>query len=476
MADHKTHKPDLKVIPMVICILVALAICFVIPKPQEVSTQGWNLLGIFVATILGLIIKPLPLGALSMVSMAVLCVSGVMTRVEVFSSYSNAPVWLVIMASFIAKGFSSTGLGRRLAYLFTSIFGRTSLGISYSLVATDLFLAPVIPSVTARAAGVVLPILEGISSSYKSFPKTNTANYLGKFLILVSFQAAVVTSAMFLTAIISNPMIVALLDGTGIELDWVTWAKAAIVPGLISLACIPLVVYFIYPPELKYTPKAPEIAREKLEEMGSMKSKEIVMCITVLGLLVLWAGSKYFGISILVSAMVGLSILLIFDVLHWHTILKDDVAWDTFIWFGALIMMAEGLAKYGVIAWFSSQAELMLGGVSWEYGLPIIVLLYFYSHYFFASSTAHVSSMFIPMLTIALSMGAPAMLAAFSLTFTSSLMAGLTHYGCTPAPILFSVGYSSLADWWKTGLLVSIINILIWGFVGAYWWKIIGIW
>jgi len=33
----------------------------------------------------------------------------------------------------------------------------------------------------------------------------------------------------------------------------------------------------------------------------------------------------------------------------------------------------------------------------------------------------------------------------------------------------------SVGTWWKLGLMVSIINIVIWGVVGALWWKVLGL-
>ena len=474
---NKEHGRDVKVKPLIFCVLVALVIAFVIPKPELLSSSAWQLLAVFIATICGLILKPLPLGAAAMLSVTILCVSGILTHKEAFASFAAVPVWLVIMASFIAKGFVETGLGKRLAYMFMSYFGKSSLGISYSMVATDLFLAPVIPSVTARSAGIIFPILKAISDSYDSYPHSNSSSRLGKYLVLVSFQACVITSSMFLTAIVSNPLLAEMLQSNfNITIDWSTWAMAGIVPGLVCLLILPFVVRLFYAPELKVTPDAPVIARQKLAEMGPMSFKEIVMCATVFMLLFFWAGSKYFGISILVTAMMGLVILLLADILHWGKIIKDSTAWDTFIWFGFLIMLAENLAKQGVIAWFSQEAGVMLAGISWQVGLSALVLFYFYSHYLFASSTAHVSSMFVPFMALALGMGAPPMLAALLFMFASSLMAGLTHYGCTPAPIIFGLGYTSLKEWWNVGLFVSVINIAIFGTVGMLWWKTLGLW
>ncbi len=77
---------------------------------------------------------------------------------------------------------------------------------------------------------------------------------------------------MFLTAMAANPLIAKLAhDVAGVDITWTSWAIAAIVPGLASLIITPLVIYKLYPPEIKETPDAAKIATEKLKEMGPFK-------------------------------------------------------------------------------------------------------------------------------------------------------------------------------------------------------------
>jgi DASS family divalent anion:Na+ symporter len=72
--------------------------------------------------------------------------------------------------------------------------------------------------------------------------------------------------------------------------------------------------------------------------------------------------------------------------------------------------------------------------------------------------------------------GAPPVLAALVLAFFSNLFAGMTHYGTGPAPVLFGTGYVELGTWWRMGLLVSVVNIVIWVGLGGLWWKVLGLW
>jgi DASS family divalent anion:Na+ symporter len=146
------------------------------------------------------------------------------------------------------------------------------------------------------------------------------------------------------------------------------------------------------------------------------------------------------------------------------------------IWLAILVTMSTFLTKFGFIGWFSGIMEHMVHGWSWEWAFLTLILAYFYSHYFFASNTAHVSSMYAAFLAVSISVGAPPLLAALVLAFFSSLFSSMTHYGTTAGAILYAAGYVALPAWWLNGFIMSIINIIIWLGVGGIWWKAIGIW
>ena len=119
------------------------------------------------------------------------------------------------MAFFISRGFVKTGLGRRIALQFVKLFGKKTLGLAYSLVGVDLILAPATPSNTARAGGIMFPIIKSLSESFGSSPRDGSERKMGAFLIFTEFQGNLITSAMFLTAMAGNPIAQSLLkNGT----------------------------------------------------------------------------------------------------------------------------------------------------------------------------------------------------------------------------------------------------------------------
>jgi DASS family divalent anion:Na+ symporter len=320
------------------------------------------------------------------------------------------------------------------------------------------------------------PIVRSVAEAFNSRATDGTERRMGAFLILNSFYGNLVTSAMFLTAMAANPLSVQMAAEAGIEITWIRWAVAASIPGITSLLVVPFFLYRIYPPQIKETPRAPEVAREHLKEMGPLKRGEAIMLGTFALLLFLWIFGKQLHVPSAVAALVGLAILLVTRVLTWEDILGERGAWDTFIWLSTLVMMATFLSKLGLVEWFSSEMGGLFTGMGWLPAFLMLSLVYFYSHYFFAGNTAHISSMYAAFLAVALGVGTPPLLAALVLAFFSNLFSSMTHYGTGPAPVLFGAGYVRLTQWWRLGAVVSVVNVVIWLGVGGVWWKLLRLW
>ena len=469
-------KKDVKVIPLLITIAIGVVLWNIKP-PTGLEQDAWHLFAIFVATITGLIIKPIPGGAVTILALTVIVVTKTLPLGDALSGFQNTTVWLIAIAFFISRGFIKTGLGSRVAYFFVMKFGKKTLGLSYALLASDLVLSPAMPSNTARGGGIILPIVRALSETYGSRVGDGTERKIGAFLTKTSFQGVVITSAMFLTAMAGNPLAANLAeDLTGVTISWTSWALAAIVPGVISLILIPLIIYFLYPPEIKETPAASEMAATKLKEMGPLKKSEWYMLGVFVLVLCLWIFGTSIDLNATAAAFIGLCALLLFQVLTWNDIKKEEGAWDTLVWFAVLVMMASSLNKLGMIPWFSTNMESAVSGMSWIWALIILAIVYFYSHYLFASNTAHISAMYTAFLAVMIAAGAPVLLSALLLGFFSNLFACTTHYGTGPAPAFFGTGYVSQTKWWSLGFIISIVHIVVWLGIGSAWWKIIGLW
>jgi DASS family divalent anion:Na+ symporter len=458
-----------------VVLLSGLAIALT-PPPSGITPQAWRLLAIFVATIVGSIVRPVPGGAVVLIGVAAIALTNTLPVDQALRGYADPIVWLVLAAFFISRGMIKTGLGRRIAFLFIRAIGHRSLGLGYALAGTDMLLASVIPSNGARSGGIIFPIAKSLAEAYDSRPGP-TAGRLGAFLMSFLYQCDVMICAMFLTGQASNVLIARFAkEVTGIELSYGRWLLGAIVPGLVALLIVPPLLYRIFPPEVKRTPGAAEFAKAELGRMGPMSLPEKLMLLVFGVVASLWMTTALHGIGYAVVALLGICVLLLSGVLDWDDVLSERAAWDVFIWYGGLVRMAEALGETGITNRFAEAAAGFTTGWVWWAALAVLALIYFYSHYGFASITAHATAMYIPFLVVTIAAGAPPYLVVLLLAYFSNLSASLTHYGTTPAPIWFGAGYLKQRTWWKLGLISSVLNIVIWTAVGLLWWKLRGWW
>lgn len=463
-------------VPAIAWIGGLLAFLWFLPPPEGLTLQTWHLFAIFLTTIVSLIVNLYPMGIVCLLALAVCGITETLSIKQVLSAFSSNIIWLILLAFLLARGFTKTGLGARIAYYFILNMGKNTLGLSYGLITTEFLLAPFTPSNTARGGGIVYPIISSLAKEYNSCPKEGTQRRIGSYLMTLGFQTNVITSAMFLTATAGNPLIASLAAKFNVEISWTTWALAALVPGVINLAILPWVIQWLYPSEIKTTPEAPSFAKQKLEEMGPLSKAEWIMLLTFGVLLTLWVTGPYLGVDATVAALLGLSILLVTRVLNWDDIAGERNAWHTFVWLGTLLMLSSHLTEFGLMDWFGGHMKSFITTSNWVVALGTVSLVYFYSHYGFASITAHISAMFSAFGIVAIGTGAPPMLSLLLLAFLSSLCAGITHYGTGTAPVYYATEYVSFKDWWRVGGILSVVNLTTWGVVGAVWWKVLGLW
>lgn len=466
---------------MAITFAFALILWF-IPAPKGVAENAWHLFAIFAATILGIILKAAPMGTMCMMALGFTALTQVLAPGDAgksitksLSGFGDKVIWLIGISFFIARGFIKTGLGNRIAFLFIRVFGKSSLGLAYGLGLADVCLAPAIPSNTARGGGIIYPIMKSMAISFDSVPeRPETHRKLGSFLTLNSYYMNLISSSMFLTGTASNPMCQKFAAGFGVNISWMSWAAAGFLPGLVAFLVVPLVLYKLYPPELKKTDGAPQMAAQKLKEMGPISKNEWLMLLAFFILLGLWIFGSSLSIDATTTAFIGLTLLLLTSVLTWEDIKSEKGAWDTIIWFAVLVMMASSLNELGFIGWFSDLIKVKIGDMTWTFAFPVIILVYFFSHYIFASATAHVAAMYAALLGVGIAAGIPPMLLAMMLGFLGSIFGVLTHYGHGPAPVFFGSGFVDLKSWWIHGLEIGIVLLIIYMGIGGLWMKILG--
>jgi len=474
-AEPKGAKLD----KVAIAVAAGLALRFAVPVPAGLTAQAWSALAIFAATIFGLVLEPLPVGAWAFCCLTVALATKTLSLQAGFAAFTNPVIWLIVCSFFFAAGFQKTGLGSRVANLFVKYFGKSTLGLAYGLCAADALVSPAMPSTSARAGGIFMPIVSSLAQASGSKPNDPSRTKMGTFLVSSLLHTSNHSSNLFLTSAAQNLLCLNLAAGLGAPVAgaFMAWFAASCVPALVGIAVTPLLCYKLTPPELKDTPEAPRMAEERLKEMGPMSGDEKIM-LSVMGVAVsLWMFGDALGVAPVTAAMIGLSALLVTGVLSWKECLAYGPAWDTLTWFAVLIGMSSALNDMGVIATFanavsSSLATMGLGPLQL---CALLNVAYYYSHYLFASQTAHVGALYAAFMAIMLSSGVPGVAAALSLAFTTNVFGSMTHYASGQSAIYFGAGYIKLEELMRDGALFGPLFLGIWIVIGGLWWKALGL-
>ena len=295
-------------IPKVLIILTLLAAGLWEFKPDGISESGWHLLIIFIATIITIISAPMPLGALAILSLTATVITGTLSTSEALSGFNSNISWLVLLALFVSESISKSGLGKRIAYYLICKSRNSLISLSYTLVICELILSPAIPSIVARGGGIIYPILASLIEVLDEKGKKEDVNF---YLIQVCFHSTVITSAITLTAMAANPLVISIASTFGIHISWSTWFIAAIIPGLLNLILMPIILYYILKPTDIDICKVKQFAKNQLDSLKAFTKEEILITSTLIGLITLWIFGDYLGINATKTILIGFSILLI---------------------------------------------------------------------------------------------------------------------------------------------------------------------
>lgn len=463
-------------------IVIGLILSF-LPAPEGLSREGWLYFSLFVTVFIALIMEPFPSAYIGLLGVVIACLlkigppvsqSGTLTSEKVLmwglSGFANTTVWLIFVAFMFAVGYEKTGLGKRISLIFVSRMGRKTLGLGYAIAIADLLLSPFMPSNTARSGGTIFPIVKNIPALYDSSPEKEPRK-IGAYISWVAIASTCVTSSMFSTAMATNILGNSLVEELGIAgPSWGEWCLYFLPVGLLLIISVPLITYFVYPPSLKTSESIPAWACDELKALGKISRNEIIMAMLSGLALVLWIFGKYFDINPTVSALGVLCMMVLFNIISWNDIITNRAAWNVFLWFGALVTLAGGLNNVGFLSWFAIKITSGILSFSPAVILICLLLAFYFTHYLFASATAHATALLTLFLATAKNIpGINLPLLTCLLLFTFGLMGILTPYATGPSPIWYGFGYIPSGTFWKLGAFFGVIFILVLIIIGIPW-------
>lgn len=447
----------------------ALAIgIWLAPVPAGLTAPAWHLFAVFVAAITAVLDGALPLLTSTMLAAAAAVLTGTISAAKAFAGFANPSVLLVVTAFLVAQAVVKSGLGRRISLFMVSRFGRSSLGLAYSIVVTDAVIAPAFPSNTARG-GVLFPIVLSVAQGSGSKPDDPDGRRLGGYLMFCAMASLAVSSALWMTATSANPIGIQVARDFGIEIGFGKWLIAACVPAITAIAALPWVIARLFPPRVGKTPKAPLEARKALAALGPLSRDECITAAAFVLMVSAWVFADKLNLNVTIIAFAGLGVLLATEVLTTADIATQGDTLATFLWLAVLFALSGQLNELGFMGYAGQRLAAHIGGLSWPLTYVVLIVIYVAIHYMFVSQSSQVLALLGVFLDVGIRGGVPRPLMAFALLFASSYFSVITPQGGSQNVIFVGSGYLTQRELYRLGLLTTLFFLAVFMVIGTGW-------
>ena len=411
------------------------------PVPDGLTPPAWHLFAIFASTIASVIVGAFPILTASVLAVGIAVLSGVLTPAKAYAGFANGTILLIVVAFLVARAIVKCGLGQRLGHLVVKLFGRSTLGLGYSIFLLDAVIAPAFPSDTARS-GVLYPLVLSLAEGGGSRPDEKSRKKMGAYLMFCAMATLTLSSALWLTAMAGNPLGAEIGKAQGFQ-DFLRLvargrrgadarhARAAAAAHLQDL-----------PAGSEGDAEAPAAARKALAAMGPLSLHEKIVAATFVVMVLLWGLAGTLKLDLTAVAFLGLGVLLATGVLTLKDIGQQGDVLATFIWFAILYTLSGQLNALGFMGYLGERLGGSLGGLPWLAAYAILVVAYVLLHYLFVSQTAHVLALFGVFLGVGVQLGVPVPVLGFALLFSTSYMSTITPQASSANVLVVGSGYS----------------------------------
>ena len=429
--------------------------------PIGLSIPAYHSLIILLLVFMLVTFEPIPFPAIALLTLVLQVVLGVAPPDQVASSFMNDAVLFVMGSLMFAIAIVHQGLDIRLARFIVFIFGKSKRMFLAGLMSISAILSSFLGEHTVIA--IMLPI--GLSV----IKNIDTQQTDGKNAVLITlFSIAYGT----IIGSIGTPsggarnviMINYLQEFSNVHIDYWKWMKHAYPILIIQLIVAYFVLQFAFPSSLKNIKMR---GYKKNVENRSIKKdiNHLFSCLIIIAIIASWfTFNDIYGLGII--ALGGALTFMIFGMITWEEINKNT-NWGVILLFAATISLGFQINETGASSWLVIKFNELLNSlpsnsmnVSWS----IMAILSGLTANFFTSSAT--VSLIGPM---AIELHPT----DISFALSSAIASGfsfLTVISSPTAMIIYSTGLVSTKVFFRVGILMFIISILILYLMSQFYW------
>ncbi len=393
-----------------------------------------------------------------------------------FSGFANTALVLVASALFLAAAMTATGLDKRIALNILSRVGVETRHVVVGTILVGFVIAFLVPSTTARVACLV-PITLGIIAAFG----VNRKGAFASMLMITTVQTASIWNVGIKTAAAQNMVAVGFIEKAfGKTITWLEWLIAAGPFAILMSTALYFVMTRMIPPEVKEVAGGREAIRKSLAEHGPMKTSEKKLLALSLTLLAFWATEGVlhkFDTSTTTITAVALMFLPGVDIMTWKEA-QPKIPWGTVVLFGIGISLGTALLQTKGAIWLADivVAEFGLKQATALFVLGVMSLFLVVIHLGFASATALAAAM-IPIVIAVLQGIATPGINVIGMTLLLQFVVSFGFILVVNAPqnmVAYGTDTFAARDFVRTGLVLTLLALVLVMVLGATYWRWLG--
>lgn len=455
--NHTSHSFS-KTYGIPLAVLLALCVDW-LPLPG-LEPLGQRTLAFFVFIFLLYLTEALPLTVSSLLVVPLASLLRLAPLKELVAPFGSPVIFLLLGGFFLAQAMLESGLAKRLAFLVLLHMGSSTHRLILSIVFTNILLAFLIPSTTARVS-ILLPPCLSILELYKESPNSRFAANL----LLTLATTCSTISAGILPATITNPVINEYLPQFSLpSYSYLEWLQLGFFPALLLTLCSWFLIQKLYPPETDSLPGGKEFLRQELRTMGPMDVRQKKVLGVFLVTIFFWMTGEWFHLDTTTVCLAGAMLLLLpkVEVLDWRTVISH-LNYNVLFIAGGGLSLGNLLLKNGTAAWL---ANCIFSQLSLQQLSPVVFLaclLFFcqFLHVFFVGTTVMCTTLLPIILTLSQAAGFPARATAFAACMVISGYPVLLFYCTTSSILVYGTGKVPFSAFPRTGLPISLLVCLV---------------
>lgn len=452
------HTPPSKTYGIPLAVLLALLVDW-LPLPG-LEPLGQRTLAFFVFIFILYLTEALPLAVSSLLVVPLASLLRLAPLKDLLSPFASSVVFLLLGSFILAQAMLQSNLAKRLAYLILLRMGSSTHRLILGIVFTNILLAFLIPSTTARVS-ILLPPCLSILELYKGSPNSRFATNL----LLTLATTCSTISAGILTATVTNPVVNEYLPQFSLPIvSYLDWLQLGFLPALLLTFFSWFLIQKLYPPETASLPGGEEFLRQELAALGPMDARQKKVLAVFLATIFFWMTGEWFHLDATTVCLAGALLLLLpgMDVLDWRTVCPR-LNYDILFIAGGGLSLGNLLLKNGAATWLATTifSRLPLQQLS-----PVIILfcLFFFCqflHVFFVGTTVMCTALLPIVLFLSQGVGLPPRLTALEAGMVISGYPVLMFYCTTSSLLVCSTGRVPSSAFIRTGLPISLLVCVV---------------